>query len=93
MKTRKSTQTMTTKEFEELGRDMWSIYELNYKNRKRMYMFTFVKGVMQGFGIFIGGTIIVALLIYGLSFFNKVPVVDKIYNALTNPTSIQQQKP
>jgi hypothetical protein len=93
MKSKKSEAELTAKEFESIGRDFWQLYEMNYKNRNRMYLFTFGKGVMQGFGIFLGGTILVALLLYGLSFFDQVPGVDKIYNALTNPTSVQQQKP
>lgn len=93
MKQEKPTESLTAKEFEAIGRDFWKLYELNYKNRGRMYLFTFGKGVAQGFGIFLGGTILVAALLYGLSFFDQVPLVDKIYNALTNPTSVQQQKP
>lgn len=88
---------MSTKDFEQLGRDLWSLYELNYKNRKRMYIFTFGKGIAQGFGIFLGGTILVAVLLYSLSFFEQVPllspIVEKLNAVLTDPTSVQQQKP
>ena len=89
---------MSTKDYETLGRDLWQLYELNYKNRKRMLFYTFSKGIMQGFGIFIGGTIVVALLLYSLSFFEQVPllnpIVEKINTVLTDPTSVQtQQKP
>ncbi len=70
------------------------LYEMNYKNRKRMYFFTFGKGVMQGFGIFLGGTILVAVLLYSLSFFEQVPllspVIEKINAVLTDPTSQRQ---
>lgn len=90
----KSTE-MSAKDFEALGRDMWSVYELNYKNRKRMLLYTFSKGVMQGFGIFLGGTILVAVLLYSLSFFEQVPllspIVEKLNTVLTDPTSVQAQ--
>lgn len=86
---------MSTKDFEQLGRDLWLLYEMNYKNRKRMYLFTFGKGIAQGFGIFLGGTILVAFLLYSLSFFEQVPLlsplVEKLNSALTDPTSIQQK--
>jgi hypothetical protein len=90
MKKEQKTTEMSAKDFEALGRDMWSVYELNYKNRKRMYLFTFGKGIMQGFGIFLGGTILVAILIYSLSFFVEYPGINKLYQALTDPTSVQQ---
>jgi hypothetical protein len=80
----------TAKEFETIGRDFWRLYEMNYKNRSRMYLFTFGKGIAQGFGIFLGGTLLVALLIYGLSLFDdQFTFVDKLLRALTDPTDIQ----
>lgn len=90
----KKEQDMTAKDFETLGRDLWTMYELNYKNRKRMYFFTFGKGVAQGFGIFLGGTILVAVLLYTLTFFEQIPLlspfVQKINEVIKDPTSIQQ---
>jgi hypothetical protein len=95
MKLQKNDANMSTKDFEQLGRDLWLLYEMNYKNRKRMYLFTFGKGIAQGFGIFLGGTILVAFLLYSLSFFEQVPLlsplVEKLNSALTDPTSIQQK--
>jgi hypothetical protein len=97
MQTKKTNPDMSTKDFEQLGRDLWLLYEMNYKNRRRMYFFTFGKGIAQGFGIFLGGTILVAVLLYSLSFFERVPllspIVEKLNNVLTDPTSVQQQKP
>lgn len=90
MQTKKTNDTMSSKDYEKLGRDLWNIFELNYKNRKRLYTYTFLKGLVYGFGIFLGGTILVALLVYGLSLFDQVPFVDKVYDAITNPTSVQK---
>lgn len=90
----KKDENMTAKDFESLGRDLWSMYELNYKNRKRMYFFTFGKGIAQGFGIFIGGTIVVAVLLYSLTFFEQIPllspVIQKLNEVIKDPTSVQQ---
>lgn len=84
------TNKITDKEYEELGRELWNIYESNYKNRKRAYWFTFTKGMVYGFGIFLGGTILVAFLLWSLNFFEQVPlispVVEKINRAITEPT-------
>ncbi len=94
MKINKTNTTMSNQDFEQLGRDMWNVYELNYKDRKRMYLFTFVKGVMYGFGIFLGGTIIVATLLYSLSFFEQIPLlspfIQKINKVIKDPTSVQR---
>lgn len=89
MSDKNTKKELTAKEFEAIGRDFWRLYEMNYKNRGRMYLFTFGKGVAQGFGIFLGGTILVAMLLYGLSLFDEIPLVEKIYNALTDPTSVK----
>jgi hypothetical protein len=92
MNKEKPVQRLSAKEFETIGRDFWNLYEMNYISKRRMFIYSFGKGIAQGFGIFIGGTIIVALLLYGLSFFNTIPGVQKIYNTLTDPTAVQQQK-
>lgn len=89
MTTKKETTQLNAKEYEKLGREMWVIYETNYTNRKRAYMFTFFRGIIYGFGLFLGGTILVAILLYSLSFFDQVPFAEKLYNAITNPTSTQ----
>ena len=85
------TNKPTSKDCEQLGRELWSIYETNYKNRKRAYWFTFFKGIIYGFGIFLGGTIVVALLLWGLNFFEQVPllspIVEKLNNVIQDPTS------
>jgi hypothetical protein len=90
--TKEKNKEPTAKEFEAIGRDFWRLYEMNYKNRSRMYLFTFGKGVAQGFGIFLGGTILVAVLIYSLGLFVEYPAINKLYEALTDPTSVQQQE-
>ena len=83
--------TPTDKELEQFGRELWSIYETNYKNRKRAYWFIFVKGLIYGFGLFLGGTILVALLLWSLSFFEDVPllspVVEKLNQVIIDPTT------
>ncbi len=84
----KEVRQLSSKEYEKLGRDLWMIYESNYRNRNRAYYFTFIKGIIYGFGIFLGGTIVVAILVYILGTFDQVPLVEKLYNAITNPTDI-----
>lgn len=82
---------MTDKDFEQLGRDLWNVYEVNYKSRKRMYWYTFTKGMVYGFGLFLGGTILVAILLWTLSFFEEVPlvspVVERLNQVITDPTN------
>lgn len=38
---------------------------------------SFLRGVYYGFGFFVGGTLIVALIIYLLSFFDTAPIVGE----------------
>lgn len=47
---------------------------------------TFLRGIVSGFGVFVGSAVLVALLIYILSLFNTAPIVggyvEKIINAI-----------
>lgn len=47
-------------------------YDLN-KSRVQVYRMNFVRGIFFGLGSVIGGTIIVALLVWALSLFVSVP--------------------
>jgi Domain of unknown function (DUF5665) len=88
MKQQKQTaKELTDKDYEKLGRDMWMIYESNYRNRNRAYWFTFLKGIVYGLGIFLGGTIVVAIVLYVLNMFDSLTFIDKLLNAINDPTA------
>ena len=50
-----------------------------YKNRKRIYKLNFFRGVFFGLGSVIGGTVVLALLIWLLSLFVNFPVVGNFF--------------
>ena len=57
---------------EQLGKMLVNIYESGYLDRNTAYKQTFFKGVLAGFGGVVGATIVVALLLWFLTFFNIV---------------------
>lgn len=59
---------------EELFNDM-------YKSRRRIYQVNFFRGIFFGLGSVLGGTVVVAVLVWILSFFVQIPGVG---NALQN---------
>jgi hypothetical protein len=53
-----------------------------YKNRLRIYQVNFVRGIFFGLGSVIGGTVVVALIVWILSFFVNIPGIgDSVQNA------------
>lgn len=81
----------TPKEYEQLGRAVASIFESGYLDKKQAYKTSFIKGVFSGFGGVIGATVLVALLIWVLSFFGHVPLVGKFVDKL-NKTVVVSKK-
>lgn len=53
-----------------------------YSNRKRIYKLNFFRGVFFGFGTFLGGTVVIAVLIWVLSQFIDWPWVAKLLQTL-----------
>ena len=49
----------------------------------------FFRGVLYGFGFFVGGTMLVALLIYVLSFFNTAPVIGQYISHVLNVANLK----
>lgn len=73
-----STKKPNDKELLELGKKLQAFYETGYIDRKQALKYTFIKSLIAGFGAFLGGTILVALLLWILSFFDQVTLVDHI---------------
>jgi len=70
----------------ELGKKLQAFYESGYVDRKQAILFSFYKGIAAGFGAFLGGTILIALLLWLLSFFNQVPLVNHFVHTLSQAT-------
>lgn len=52
------------------------LYDNYYNRRREIYMMNLVRGIFFGFGSVIGGTLVVALLLWVLSVFEYVPFVN-----------------
>ena len=53
-----------------------------YKNRKRIYQVNFVRGLFFGLGTFLGGTVVVAIIVWVLSRFVNWPFVENLVQTL-----------
>ncbi len=67
-----------SKEYEELGKMVASIYESGYLDKNQTYKQSFIKGVIGGFGGVLGATVVIALLLWILSFFHHLPFIRDI---------------
>jgi hypothetical protein len=74
-------------DYERIGRSMMHIYEGGYSNRKRMYQVTFFKGILTGLGSVIGATLVVALLLWALSLFDSLPLIDQLRDTIDTENS------
>lgn len=67
-----------------------NIYESGYIDRNQAYKMSFIKGLLAGFGGVIGATIVVALLLWVLTFFDNIPLVGR-FTERTRTTIEQSQ--
>ena len=74
--------TSEQKEQIELGKKLQAFYESGYVNKKQALLFSFYKGLATGFGAFLGGTILVGIVLGILSRFDQLPFIDHIINAI-----------
>lgn len=75
---------------EEAGKMLLSLYDSGYFNHREAYKQSLIKGILAGFGGVIGATVVVGLLLWGLSFFHEVPFLNKISQNITQ--TIEQDK-
>lgn len=57
------------------------LFEDYYKHRRELYFMNLIRGVFFGFGSVIGGTLVVALLLWILSVLHYVPFLEGIVQA------------
>lgn len=75
--------TKQEKELVKLGKMLREFSELGVMDRKQLLWVSFLRGLAQGFGAIIGGTILVALLLWILSLFNEVPLIGPFLETLS----------
>lgn len=78
MAAKKDLKKLTTADYEKLGRAIEDVYLIGYANPKRFLWFSFLRGIVYGLGIFIGGTIIVALVFWFLGQFDEAPIIGPV---------------
>ncbi len=71
-------------DYQELGKRLENIYLTGYIDKKEMLKMSFIKGVVTGFGGVVGATIVVALLLWFLSFFETVPLLGPFVQNINN---------
>lgn len=57
------------------------LFEDYYKHRRELYFMNLIRGIFFGFGSVIGGTLVVALLLWILSVLHYVPFLEGIVQA------------
>ncbi|HET8671463.1 MAG TPA: DUF5665 domain-containing protein [Candidatus Saccharimonadales bacterium] len=65
----------------EFAKQIELFYEVSHADMKKIALGAFVKGVATGLGVFLGGTIIVSLLVWLLSLLPSLPFVGNISKA------------
>lgn len=88
--TKIESKKLSKKEYEELGKIVASIYETGYLDKAQAYKNSFIKGIFQGLGGVLGATVVLALLLWSLSFFSEIPLLGNLVEKFEN--SIEQNK-
>ena len=90
MASKNTSSKMDDKKRVEFAKQVEYMYEATNPGWRKLLTFAFLKGVATGLGVFLGGTIVVALLLWILSGLGQVPflnhITDKVEKTLEQPT-------
>lgn len=88
---KKQTKTITktidakkSDEYEVIGKLVVDLYDAVNPARATLYKAAFLKGVLGGVGGVIGATVVIALLLWVLSIFDSVPLINNFTNSIEN---------
>lgn len=71
-------------DYEKIGRMLEDVVASGTGNYKKLLWYNFVKGLAYGFGIFLAGTVVVAIVISVLNLFNDVPIIGPFVQNIIN---------
>ena len=72
-------EQLSKKEREEFTKQQLEyFFEMSHPKWGRVIKYAFIRGVATGFGVLIGGTIVVALVLWILSLLGQVPFLNEI---------------
>lgn len=88
----KSSRHKTTDDdYIKLGRQLSALFELGSPSRASMLWSSFLRGIAQGFGAIVGGTILVALLLWILGIFNHIPLVGPAIRSISDSIQVSSK--
>lgn len=74
----KKVENLSKAEYERLGRMLESIFEGGYVNHHRIYRMNLLRGMFFGLGSVIGGTLVIACILWILTLFSEVPLIGDV---------------
>jgi len=77
-------QQMDDKKRVEFAKQIEYMYEATNPGWRKLLVFAFLRGIATGFGIFLGGTIVVAIVLWILSGLSQIPFLNEITNQVKN---------
>lgn len=75
-------QKMNDKQRVEFAKQVEYMYEAANPMWRKVLLLSFLKGIVTGLGVFLGGTIIVGLLLWILSGLGQIPFLNNITDAV-----------
>lgn len=69
------------------------LFDDYYRQRYKVYHMNFIRGIVFGFGSVIGGTLMIALLLWFLSFLNEIPFIGTFTEKAQNSIESGKSKP
>ena len=74
----------TDAEYRQLGKMLEDLFLERTSSTPRLLWYNFMRGIAYGLGIFLAGTVVIALLLWFLGLFDQVPVVGRFVQAVMN---------
>ncbi len=79
------------KHYEDLGRQLESLYDSLNPDRKSVYRTNFIKGIWSGLGGVIGATVGLAVLLWILSLFGQIPIIGHFVDTVRHTIQSRQK--
>jgi len=80
----KSEKNIAIHDYEKVGKLLEEIVATGYSKPSRLLWYSFIRGIAYGLGIFLAGTVVIGFVLWGLSFFDHIPILGRFVQHIQN---------
>jgi hypothetical protein len=81
IKEHKPDESLTSADYERIGRSIESVVIHGHYSKRRLFLFNTLRGLFFGLGSAVGATVVLVLIVWILNAFSEIPLIGDLFES------------